>query len=242
MPGLLKTVFHVHTDWSDDGDNSVEQTLEMARARGVDVLTITDHDTIGGALRAASLAGNDLRIIIGEEVSTSGGHMIGLFLREEIPAGLTPRETAERIRRQGGLVFLPHPCNRLFGHGLSRSLDELDGLIDGIEVHNAQNARQVLNRRAAALAERLGLPAVAGSDLHHGDHLDICHQMIRPFDGPADFLAVLRDAKLVTGRQSLGYFMRAVWKGLRPRREAQGAREMRTQAARSLPKPEYGIG
>lgn len=204
----IKTVFHVHTDHSDDCDRSVGQLLEIARRRGVGCITITDHDTISGAREMAARAGDDLQVIIGEEVSTSGGHLIGLFLREEIEPGMSPRETALAIKEQGGLVMIPHPFVRMFGCGLCSRVDEVLDLTDAVEVCNAQNAWSLPNIRAEKLADQYNLPRIVGTDLHHGDNLDACYQMLEPFDGPADFISSLRRAHLARGRQDLAYFIR----------------------------------
>lgn len=208
---LIKTVFHVHTDHSDDCNNSVEALIDIARRQNIGCITITDHDAISGARAMAAQAGPDLKVIIGEEISTTGGHLIGLFLHEEIAPGGSPRKTAEAIRAQGGLVVVPHPFNRMFGCGLCEHLDELAGLIDAVEVCNAQNLWSVPNRRAEKFAERNGYPALVGTDLHHGDDLDACHQWVPPFETPQEFLASLRKATFVKGRHHLAYFARTAW-------------------------------
>jgi predicted metal-dependent phosphoesterase TrpH len=209
--GLLKTVFHVHTDYSHDTDTPVDALVAEARARGVHCITITDHDTIEGARAVAARAGSDLKIIIGEEISTANGHLIGLFLREHIEPGQSPRKTAELIHRQGGLVVVPHPFNRLFDCSLREHVYEIIDLVDVIEVSNAQNFLASPNRRARALAERLGLPMVVGVDVHHPGYLDSCYQWLRPFRGPADFLASLRQAEWVEGRHPWSYFAKTAW-------------------------------
>jgi predicted metal-dependent phosphoesterase TrpH len=207
----IKTVFHIHTDHSDDCDRSVGQLLQLARRRGVGCIAITDHDTISGAREMASAAGSDLEVIIGEEISTTGGHVIGLFLQEEIEPGMSPRETAEAIKDQGGLVIIPHPFNWMFGCGLCRHVYELLDLIDAVEVCNAQNAWSVPNIRAERFANRHQFPHIVGTDLHHSDNLDACYQMLEPFDGPAGFMRSLRRAKFAKGRHDLSYFMRTAW-------------------------------
>ncbi len=207
----IKTVFHVHTDHSDDCDNSVEQLLDRARAAGVGCLAITDHDTIAGARAMAAAAPAGLRVIVGEEISTDAGHLIGLFLREEIPPGLSPRAAAEAIRAQGGLVVVPHPFNRIFGCGLCENLYDILDLIDAVEVNNSQNLSPLPDWRARRFAEYFGYPAIVGVDLHHGPDLDACHLQIEPFETPTEFLAALERASLARGRHRLGYFARSAW-------------------------------
>lgn len=208
----IKTVFHVHTDHSDDCNRSVGQLIELCRQRGVGCITITDHDTIAGAREMASAAaGSDLNVIIGEEISTTGGHVIGLFLQEEIEPGLSPRETARAIKEQGGLVVIPHPFNWMFGCGLCGHVYELLDLIDAVEVCNAQNAWAVPNIRAERFAKQYHFPQIVGTDLHHSDSLDACYQMIEPFEGPAGFLNSLRRATFAKGRHDWSYFARTAW-------------------------------
>lgn len=205
----MKTVFHVHTDHSDDCNASVESILELALARGVGCLTITDHDTMVGARAMARIARGKLQVIQGQEVSTREGHLIGLFLRAEIEPGLPARMTAELIKQQGGLVIAPHPFNTLFGCSLREHVHELVDLLDAVEVCNSQNLLPGPNRRAARFAQRHGLPAIVGADTHHRGHLDACYQLMPPFDGPAGFIESLRQAQRVEGRHPLRYFVKS---------------------------------
>lgn len=201
----LKTVIHIHTNYSFDASTSPVELLETARARGVDCLAITDHDEIDGALEARELGG--VQIIVGEEVSSADGHVIGLFLTERIPPGLRVEETAERIRAQGGLVLVPHPfaslCrNSLHGNALARLLPR----VDAVEVHNAQNPLPWENWRALRFARRHGLPQYVGDDTHIRGYLAACYQRLPAFDGPAGFLTALGKAELRRGRFGPGYF------------------------------------
>ncbi len=207
----LKTVFHIHTDYSDDSNLSVDTIAKLARQRQINCLTITDHDTIEGARQMAATAGPDLQVIIGEEISTNQGHLIGLFLHEHIEPGHPPSRTAELIHQQGGLVIVPHPFNRFFGCGLRDAVDDIIDMIDAVEVWNAQNILESVNHKAEQLAARLQLPNIVGSDIHHGQTLDACHQWIPPFDDPQSFLNSLREGTFVKGRHPLTYFVETAW-------------------------------
>jgi predicted metal-dependent phosphoesterase TrpH len=209
--GLVKTVFHVHTDYSHDSDTPVEALIAEARAGQVGCLTITDHDTIEGARVAAACAGPDIQIIVGEEVATAEGHLIGLFLREPIEPGLPARRTADLVHRQGGIVVVPHPFNRMFNCSLRDSVYDVIDLVDVVEVCNAQNLLPTPNRRARDLAERFRLPMLAGVDTHHPGYLDSCYQLMPAFRGPRDFLQSVRQAQLVEGRHRAGYFFKTAW-------------------------------
>lgn len=208
---LIKTVFHVHTDYSVDSNLSLDCLVQEARERGVGCVAVTDHDSIAGACRLAEMCQDDLQVIIGEEISTRDGHLIGLFLRDFIEPGMPVRQTAEAIREQGGLVVVPHPYNRLFECSLGdRAYDILD-LIDVVEVVNAQNLMDRPNRKARDFARRNGLPAIVGTDVHHRGYLDSCFQMMHDVSGPAEFLESLKTAQLHAQRHPLSYFFHSAW-------------------------------
>jgi predicted metal-dependent phosphoesterase TrpH len=174
---------------------------------------VTDHDTIEGARHVSSIA--DARVIIGQEITTQEGDVLGLFLRRTIPAGLRAREAALAVRQQGGLVFIPHPFIRFLGCGLRESVWDIVDLIDAVEVNNAQNIRGGPDRCAEWFAARTGLPRFIGSDSHTASSIAPCYQLIRDFSGPADFLDALRTAELVPGRHPVSYFVSAAHRALR---------------------------
>ena len=147
----LKTVIHVHTHYSYDSDRSPEDLVRAARRAGVDCVAVTDHNEIAGALAARALGG--VQIIVGEEITSADGHIIGLFLHERVPPGLSAEATAQRIHDQGGLVLAPHPftilCDRSLGpHALAR----LRPWLDAVEVCNAQDFLPWENARARRYA------------------------------------------------------------------------------------------
>ena len=205
----LKTVFHVHTNYSDDGNFSPEQLVAESLERGVGCLTVTDHDCIEGARKVARLAPASLKVIIGEEVSTAQGHLIGLFLKEEIAPGQSAIATAKQIKAQGGLVVVPHPFNTAFGCSLKDAVYDLVGYIDAVEIFNAQNVSPFPNRKAAAFAREYGYPALVGGDVHHRGYLDSTYQWLPNFDGPRAFIESIQHAHYVARRHPLPYFFKA---------------------------------
>lgn len=236
----LKTVIHVHTDYSFDANASPREVVEAARRQSVDCVAITDHNTIAGALEAQRIGG--VRVIVGEEISTSEGHVIGLFLTERIPPKLSAEHTARRIRAQGGLVFAPHPAAALCEDSLRWStLERLRPWLDAVEVANAQNPFVWEDARARRFARRHGLPSYVGADTHVRGHLAVAYQLVPDFAGPAEFLAGLRKAALVPGRFGVGYFAvmgaRHAW-GLVSRRPVCGFGANMRAASR----PEAGAG
>lgn len=202
--GYLKTLIHLHTDYSYDSDITPSQLAVFAESNGFDCIAVTDHDTIDGALHLRSLT--DLRVIVGEEVSTLEGHLIGLFLKETVEPGMSARETALAIKDQGGLVLAPHPFNRVFGCGLGEVAWSIAGLLDAVEVNNAQNLLSSPDRLARNFANRVGLPGFVGADSHRVSSIAPCFQLMPAFDGPEDFADALRAAQLRPGRHPLRYF------------------------------------
>jgi hypothetical protein len=202
-----KTVIHVHTNYSFDSNTSPEDLIATARAAGVGCIAVTDHDEIAGAVAARELGGG-VRIIVGEEITTTEGHVIGLFLEERIPPGLTPEETAQRIRAQGGLVLAAHPFATLCQHSLNHAaMERLLPWLDAVEVCNAQNLLWWESGWARRYAAKHGLTPFAGDDAHVRGHLAACHQIMPAFDGPADFLSALRQAELHTGWFAPDYYL-----------------------------------
>lgn len=194
---------HLHTEASPDSLLSPAELLEACYRRGLAGLAVTDHDTVEGALEVLRLAPTGLQIIVGEEVETLQGEMLGLFLREEVPARMDVWETVRAVRAQGGLVGVPHPCDS-WRHVLSLEVvEELAraGLLDFIEGRNGRVLSQESNRRAEALGRRLALPLTAGSDAHSAWEVGACTVLLPTFFGPREFLAALSQGRLL-GRPS----------------------------------------
>jgi len=197
-PGWVRVDCHLHTVASGDAVTTLAQLAERAAREGIDVVCITDHNETSAAMRAAGSL-SALRVIVGEEIRTQAGEVIGLFLTERIPYVLPVAEAVGRIREQGGLVYLPHPFDRA-RDSLGAAADRLcaDGMADIVEVFNAKIADQALNEQAAALASRWDLPGGAGSDAHDPPGIGAAYLEMPDFDGPGGFLTSLRSAR-VTG-------------------------------------------
>ncbi len=211
----LKTVLHVHTNYSADSNVSPEELVVTAQRQGVDCVAVTDHNVIDGALAVRAAAGG-LRVIVGEEITTADGHLLGLFLDQAVPPRLPAEETIERIRDQGGLVFAPHPFACLCDNSLGRTVQRLAPLLDAVEIHNAQNPFWWEDTRAACFTRRHDLIPYVGADAHVRGYLAASYQMIPDFDGPQSFLAALRQAQFSRGRFGLRYIgvmaARQLWK------------------------------
>jgi len=181
---------HGHTYHSKDSRLQPRRIVERARAMGLDAICITDHNEIHGAFEVAALG--VLPVIIGEEVKTSEGEIIGLFLKEHIPSLMSPRETIAAIKEQGGIVYVPHPFDSYRGSRLQRpALLSLVDSIDVLEVFNARNLRQSQNDAALSFAREHGLRLGAGSDSHTLLEIGHAYVEVPPFDGPQEFLQAL---------------------------------------------------
>ena len=197
----------MHTDHSHDCATPVEVLLATARDRGLGAIAVTDHNEISGALDArAKAAEYGVKVIVGEEVKTADqGEVIGLFIEEKIPRGMTLEETIAEIRRQGGLVYVPHPFDRMHSvPDYEHLLDVVDD-IDAIEVFNPRIAIPAFNEEAVRFAAKYRIVGGAGSDAHVAQGLGSVRIRMRDFDGPEEFLESLRDADIIGKPSSLRY-------------------------------------
>lgn len=188
---------HSHTMWSGDSTTTPDELRVAITESAIDVLCITDHNATKGARELVDQL--PCRVIVGEELRTAAGEVIGLFLSDHVPAGTEPRAAAIAIRDQGGIVYIPHPFDPMRRNISATAFEGLldAGLVDAIEVINAKTSLRSLNERAAAMAERYGVAAGAGSDGHVPDALGAAYVEMPDFDGPADFLAKLRLGRVI---------------------------------------------
>jgi hypothetical protein len=239
---LIDVDLHMHTDHSGDCATPVEVLLATAREQGLGAIAVTDHNEISGALEARAQAaetGIGVKVIVGEEVKTAEqGEVIGLFIEEKIPRGLSLQETVAEIKRQGGLVYVPHPFDRMHSvpdyEHLLRILDD----VDAIEVFNPRVAIGAFNEEAVRFAAKYRLLAGAGSDSHVAQGLGSVRIRMRDFDGPGEFLQSLRDADILTRPSSLLYVQ--ALKFLQTRATPPAAR--RASKARRVKRVKLGPG
>jgi predicted metal-dependent phosphoesterase TrpH len=193
----LKVDMHTHTEYSPDSRTPVKTQAAAIKAAGLDVVCATDHNTIEGALRLREIA-DGFRVVVGEEISTRDGDMIGLFLEKAVPRDLSAEETIARIHDQGGLVSVPHPFsrNRLF-HIRRAALDRVWKDVDCIEIFNAREAFTRDNLRAAAFAKEKNIPGAVGSDAHRAREIGKAWVEVEEFTGRDDFIAVLREGSVI---------------------------------------------
>ncbi len=197
----------MHTDHSGDCATPVEVLLATAKEQGLGAIAVTDHNEVSGAYDAqAKAAEYGVKVIIGEEVKTGHqGEVIGLFLTEKIPRGLTLQETVAEIKRQGGLVYVPHPFDRMHAVPDYEHLLDIIEDIDAIEVYNPRVAIGSFNEEAARFAAKYRIIAGAGSDSHVAQGLGSVRIRMPDFDGPAEFKEALAMAEIQTKPSSLLY-------------------------------------
>ena len=217
--------FHIHTRFSRDSILPEEKFVRLAIERGLTHVVITNHNNVEGAIavrdKVAELGLEDrLTVILGEEVSTADGEVVGVYLEKTIPRGLTAKETADEIHRQGGLVSIPHPFDPFRGshikEGPLRNLADL-GKIDMIEVFNCRVAVQRHNEEAAEFAARYGIPGIAASDSHSSFEIAMAFNAMPVFDSADELRASLQQNEWSASRSSVLIHATtrwAVWKNM----------------------------
>jgi hypothetical protein len=204
---------HMHTSWSHDCAIDPADLIMHAEAIGLGSIAVTDHNVFGGALETAALAQeHELIVIPGEEIKTDGqGEIIGLFLREEIPGGLSFGDTIHAIKEQDGLVYLPHPFDRMHSIAEPATLQQHLADIDVFEVYNARLLFEAYNEEALRFARKYNLTMGAGSDAHVLQGVGTGAMRMRAFDGPEEFLLSLRSAQVLRRPRSLVYLQGLKW-------------------------------
>lgn len=197
VPGKLAVDLHVHTCFSRDSLTTLPALVEAVGRRGLNALAVTDHNCIEGALRLRDLA--PFPVIVGEEVLTSEGEIIGLFLERPVPRRLSPPETIAAIREQGGLLYLPHPADSVRRSTLRwNAVLSVVAQMDLVEVFNARNLRAADNATAQRLAAAYGRPGAGGSDAHTPGEVGQAYTLLPTCDltSPAAFLAAARGSEV----------------------------------------------
>ena len=204
---------HMHTRWSHDCSIEPAALVDHAESEGLGAIAVTDHNVFGGALETVEIAqGRDLMVIPGEEVKTDrDGEVIGLFLREEIPRGLSFADTVAAIREQEGVVYVPHPFDRMHSIPAPATLHRHLPEIDVLEVYNARLLFDAYNDEALRFARKYGLLHGAGSDAHVLQGVGTGALRMRRFDGPEEFLLSLRTATVLRRPKSLALLQSLKW-------------------------------
>jgi predicted metal-dependent phosphoesterase TrpH len=188
---MLRVEFHCHTVYSKDSLTTPKQLVTACHRKGIDIVIVTDHNSIAGA-RAAQALDPEL-VIVGEEIMTTRGEILAAFVTEEIPAGLSPQETIRRLKEQRAFISVSHPFDIYRGgHWEEADLLEILPEVDAIEVFNSRCWSPEFNRQAQMFAEEHGIPGTVGSDAHAPFELGRSVLLLEQFQGSDGMRAVIR--------------------------------------------------
>ena len=213
---MIKADLHIHTCYSIDCLTPLQRIVTRCLELGINCIAVADHNTIAGALRLREIA--PFKVIVAEEIATTAGELMGLFLGEKVAQGLSPQETISRIRGQAGLVAIPHP----FGRSLPWHSDQLASMeilsqVDIIEAFNSRTPFSGSIRRATMLAKEHGKAASAGSDAHTLREIGRAYVEMPEFDGPVDFLNSLAQGRIFGRKSSYFAHLASTWAKIRNR-------------------------
>jgi len=212
----MKADFHIHTKYSSDCSTPLEKIINRCLELGINCIAISDHGTAEGALKMQDLA--PFKVIVAEEILTPQGEIMGMFLKETIPSGLSVEQTISRIREQGALVNIPHPFDTFRGFGVDGTeLEALVDQIDAVEVFNARGPFLKPLTKARAFARKYDIPGTAGSDAHTIGEIGNAYIEMPEFNGKDDFPQALRAGKVVGHRTSPLIHFISAWEKLKSR-------------------------
>jgi predicted metal-dependent phosphoesterase TrpH len=213
---LIKADLHIHTAYSMDSTMSLEQVIARCLEVGINCLAVADHNTIEGAIKLKEMA--PFQIIVSEEILTSDGEIIGMFLKQEIPKKLSAEETVAQIKAQGGLVCIPHPCDRLrFSVFRNQVFEAIMQEVDIIEVFNARSLVPGSSAKAWELARKYGKLASAGSDAHTPSEIGNACVEMPEFNGKDEFLTSLAQGKISGNKSKPTVHFANTWARLKKR-------------------------
>ncbi len=199
---MLKADLHIHTRYSMDCSTTLEQVINECQKKDINCVAIADHGAIDGALRMKEVA--PFPVIVAEEILTTRGEIMGMFLEELVPSGLSMEESITRIKAQGGLLCIPHPFDMVRQSALnSDTIEKIVEQIDVLEVFNARSLLLSSSNKSRTFAKKYGIPGSAGSDAHNAAEIGNVYVEMREFDGKADFLKALSDGKVCGRKTSL---------------------------------------
>ncbi len=197
----IRLDMHTHTEFSPDSRMQLTMFAARAKVVGLGAVCVTDHNTVEGAIRLREMD-TGFRVVVGEEIYSADGEIVGLFLESAVPPHLPAAETMDRIHAQGGLVYVPHPFSRIrLRHMKLEQLNALVDRIDAVEVFNAREMSKTSNAKALAFALAHAKPGGVGSDSHRMSELGRAYVEVPEFTTPAELLEALRQGT-VTGKLS----------------------------------------
>lgn len=202
--------FHLHTHYSFDTRTSLKEIIKKCEEKGINCVAVCDHDTIEGALELKRIA--PFKVIVGSEISSKDGHIIGLFLNKQIKHNQSAKDTIEQIHSQGGLAIAPHPFSSLAGASLQESFIKHAHLFDAVEVANSNNLLRLDDKKAFNFAKENNLLMIGGSDSHLPSGIGSNILEMDDFETPSEFLQSLKSAKIKNKLHPISYFLdMALW-------------------------------
>jgi predicted metal-dependent phosphoesterase TrpH len=207
---LFKADFHIHSKYSGDSNTTLEQIIHTCQKKQINCIALSDHGSIEGALKLKSIA--PFYVIVAEEILTTRGEIMGMFLNELVPSGLSLEESIKRIKDQGALLCAQHPFDKIRPDALSKEvMDEIVEQIDLVEVFNARNPLLRSSKQAQAFAIKHNLPGSAGSDAHAAYEIGNAYVEMPEFKGKEDFLHALTNGKIYGHRTNPLTRIRSLW-------------------------------
>jgi len=218
---LLKADLHIHTRYSMDCQTPLDKIINRCQELGINCIAIADHGTAEGALEMRKIA--PFKVIVAEEILTTHGEIMGMFLKETIPSGITPQEAVQRIRAQGGLVNIPHPFETIRGSALKDAMiDEIAKDIDLMEVLNSRSPFPANTNKARAFAAKHGIPGGAGSDAHTVFEIGNAYIEIPDFNNTEEFLKAVAQGNIHGKRSGIFVHFYSVWARLKSMTRKKG--------------------
>ena len=207
---MLKADLHIHTKYSMDCQTPLDKIISRCQELKINCIAIADHGTAEGGLAMQKIA--PFKVIVAEEILTTEGEIMGMFLKETIPSGITPREAIKRIRKQGGLVNIPHPFETIRGSALKDSvIDQIAEDIDLMEVLNSRSPFPANSDKARDFAMNHNIPAGAGSDAHTIYEIGNAYIEIPEFDTKEEFLKAVAQGKICGKRSGVFVHFFSTW-------------------------------
>jgi predicted metal-dependent phosphoesterase TrpH len=193
-----------------DCQTPLDKIISRCQELGIDCIAIADHGTAEGGLELQKIA--PFKVIVAEEILTTEGEIMGMFLKETIPSGITPQEAIKRIREQGGLVNIPHPFETIRGSALKdKVIDEIIKDIDLMEIMNSRSPLPISNNKARRYAAKHGIPGGAGSDAHSINEIGHSYMEIPDFNDKNEFLKALMQGKIHGKRSGIFVHLFSTW-------------------------------
>ena len=192
---MYKADFHIHSCYSMDCTTSLEDIIGTCQKRGLNCIALADHGSIEGALKIQDMA--PFKVIIAEEILTTDGEIMGMFLTRKVPSGLSMAESIRLIKEQGGLLCAQHPYDKIRPDSLKREvMDRIAPEVDLVEVFNARNPLTISSELASQFAMKHNLPGCAGSDAHSAREIGNAYMEMPEFNSKGEFLKALRQGKI----------------------------------------------